>query len=106
MAKIYGKHHLFLFKDLANTIQGGYCSKKYCGNLISVVDQDPDRVGSRLFRARIADFLSTTVEPSCEKEGDKKERRTSEKRIEEGDTGLKMVHMQHASWRPPPLSTH
>jgi hypothetical protein len=41
----------------------------------------------------IADFLLTTVEVSCEKEGDKKERRTSEKRTEEGCPSRKMVHM-------------
>ncbi len=52
-----------------------------------------------MFRSQI--FLSTTVDPSCEKEGDKKEKKTSEKRTEEGGPGLKMVHMYHASWRNP-----
>ncbi len=42
--------NLFLFKKTSavNTIEGGHCIKN-CGNLTSVVDQDPDRIGSRLF---------------------------------------------------------
>jgi hypothetical protein len=41
-------------------------------------------------------FLSILVKLGCKKEGDKKKRKTSKRRTEEGDPGLKMVQMQHA----------
>jgi hypothetical protein len=43
---------------------------------MSIIDS-----GMAIRRVPLADFLSITVDPCCEKEGDKKERRTSEKEI-------------------------
>jgi hypothetical protein len=42
-----------------------------------------------MFHAWIANFLSTTVESSCEKERDEKKRKTGEKKTEEESPGLK-----------------
>jgi hypothetical protein len=47
-------------------------------------------------------FLSTTVEPSCEKEGDEKKRKTGEKKTEEGSPGLKRrTHCMPCGASPP-----